>query len=459
MSKDNGTAARILDALASLKLTLFLFFTLAAASIIGTLLPQGTGPAEVQQHFSPAMASVVNLLGLNNLYHTMWFRIMLLLLCVNLLACTLDRLPKTVRLLRRREDPFDSNKLSKFGYSRIFPVRMQMAEARSILKDAVAETFGPLQEQESAATFCAVNEKGRWSRLMVYGVHLSVLVVLAGALTGSVLGFKGFINLPEGSTTNEVALSSGDSFITLPFEIRCDKFDVSFYDNGAPKDYRSDLVILDGSKEVVKESIRVNDPLTYNGVTFYQASYGTMLKEAEIELKDRDSGNTVTMTLPYRAVRTIPGTKDQLQISEYQENLMRVGPALGIVIGKEGQESLSGSWILVNRPDFHGNRVQNYQIRVLRTEQARFTGLQVKKDPGVWLVWAGFSVMVLCIGLTFYSSHKKLWVCAEPDKSGKGLIIAVAGRTSRNAAAFEEDFNDLCTRLENRLKPEKEIRA
>jgi cytochrome c biogenesis protein len=451
MPNENGAPAIILGWLASLKLTLFVFFALAAASVIGTLLPQGVGTAELHKHFSPAMASIIDLLGFNNLYHSSWFRFLLILLCTNLLVCTIDRLPKTVRLLQKREDSFDSDKLTKFAHSRVFSTRMTPTEVQSVLRETVSSLFGPLRQLQSSGPLCAVSETGRWSRLMVYGVHVSVLIVLAGALTGSILGFKGFMNLPEGTASNEVTLSNEESVLTLPFEIRCDKFDVSFYDTGAPKEFRSDLAIVQGGKEVVKESIRVNDPLTYDGITFYQASYGTILKEAELELTDRDSGRKVAILLPFRETTTIPGTKDQIQISEYQENLMRAGPALGVFIGKDGQKSPTGSWILADKPDFHGNRVLNYQIRVLRSEQSHYTGLQVKRDPGVWLVWAGFSFMILGIGLTFYSSHKKIWVHAGPGP--KGTIVTIAGRSSRNATGFGDRFDELCQALENRLKP------
>jgi cytochrome c biogenesis protein len=451
MPKENGAPAIILGWLASLKMTLFVFFTLAAASVIGTLLPQGMTSAEVHGNYGPTKAFIIDLLGLNNLYHTSWFRILLLLLCANLLVCTIDRLPKTIRLIQKREDPFDSDRLTKFAYNRKFTTAMPSTEAQSILAKAVSEVFAPLRELRSSDPFCAVSEKGRWSRLMVYGVHVSVLIVLAGALAGSILGFKGFMNLPEGAASDEVILSGGESALKLPFLIRCDKFDVSFYDTGAPKEFQSDLAIVQEGKDVLKESIRVNDPLTYDGITFYQASYGTGLKQAELELTDRDSGNKVTMVVPFREPGTIPGTKDQLEISEYQENLMRVGPALGVVIGKEGQKSTTGSWILVNKPDFHGNRVQNYQVRVLRTEEFRYTGLQVKRDPGIWLVWAGFSFMILGIGLTFYSSHQKIWVHAVPRPKDKGTIVTIAGRTSRNGTGFGDKFDELCTTLETRL--------
>jgi cytochrome c biogenesis protein len=283
---------------------------------------------------------------------------------------------------------------------------------------------------------------------MVYGVHISVLVVLVGALAGSYLGFKGTMNLSEGETSDKVILAGGERVLDLPFMVRCDKFEVSFYDTGAPKEFRSDLAIIDKGREVLKDSIIVNDPLTYEGITFYQANYGNTLKGAEIELTDRDSGAKIAMSLPMLQPVNIPGTSDQLTITDYRQDLMRFGQAIELTCLRAGQSS--SQWILADRP-FHGNRIENYQVRVVRIDTGRFTGLEVKKDPGIWLVWAGFILMTVGIGLTFYSSHRKLWVCVEPDKKRKKSIITVAGRASRNAPAFEEKFMALCSRLENEL--------
>ena len=395
------------------------------------------------------MASLIDLLALNNLYHSMWFRILLLLLCANLIACTVDRLPKTVRLIRRFEDPFDSQKLSRFSLSSSISAALPPEKVQSAVQSAVCETFGRLCEIESAGSYCAVSEQGRWSRLMVYGVHISVLIVLVGALAGSYLGFKGTMNLFEGQTSDKVLSAGGESVLELPFMVRCDKFEVSFYDTGAPKEFRSDLAIIDKGREVLKDSIIVNDPLTYEGITFYQANYGNTLKGAEIELTDRDSGAKIQLSLPMLQPVNIPGTGDQLTITDYRQDLMRFGQAVELTYVKDGQQS-SSQWILADRP-FHGNRIENYQVRVVRIDTARYTGLDVKKDPGIWLVWAGFILMTVGIGLTFYSSHRKLWVCVEQDKKRKKSIVTLAGRASRNAQAFEEKFRALCGRLEKEL--------
>jgi cytochrome c biogenesis protein len=452
MQQKKGFLDLLYQNLSSMRLTVLLFLTLAVCSIVGTLLPQGTSLEELQGHYGPSLSWWIDTIGMNDLYRTGWFRTLLLLLCVNLIICTMQRLPKTLKLMQHRDEQISPERLEKFNCHTEITTPRPLDAARTQLTAVISEAFAPLQPLPGSEAFCAVAERGRWSRLMVYIIHFSVLVILLGALLGSLFGFKGFMNLPEGEASDEVMLAMGKNAIELPFQIRCDEFSVSFYDNGAPKEYRSDLTVIDKGQEVLKQSIRVNDPLSYQGVTFYQASYGSMLKQAEVEVQDRETGVTSRLTLPYREVISIPGTHDEIEVMQYQENFSNFGQAAAIVLLKEGQEP-SGSWILVDMPEFHGNRIQNYRIKVLNIEKSHYTGLQVKRDPGVWFVYIGFIVMLMGIGMTFYTSHRKLWVWASPSKSGKkATTIFIAGKTNKNSLAFEQEFNDLCARLQDDLK-------
>ena len=232
MSKEKNAVFRLLT---SVKLTLLLFLLLAAASVVGTLLPRGESLAELKVHFGPAIGSMLDLLGLNDVFHCPWFTGLLLLLCANLVACTLDRLPKTIRLLNKPETHFDSRKLLKFAQSFTLPTTLPLEKARGEVEELVGKSFGPLTPVEANGAWCAFKETGRWSRLMVHVVHLSVLVILAGALVGSSLGFKGNMNLGEGETSRTVMLADGEKALELPFYVRCDKFNVSFYKSGAPR--------------------------------------------------------------------------------------------------------------------------------------------------------------------------------------------------------------------------------
>ncbi|MDR3567233.1 MAG: cytochrome c biogenesis protein ResB [Syntrophobacteraceae bacterium] len=450
MSKETNAVFRLLT---SLKLTLVLFLLLAAASVLGTILPQGANPADLKAHFGPTLGPLLETLQLNDLFHSAWFSGLLLLLGANLVACTLDRLPKTVRILRKPQAAFDSRKLSNFSLSRAIATTLPFETTRSLVESVVGQAFGQMSPIESDAGFCTFHESGRWTRLMVHVAHLSVLVILVGALVGSFLGFKGNINLGEGQTSDTVMLAGGKSALKLPFSLRCDKFTVSFYNTGAPKEYKSDLAVIENGRKVFSRSILVNHPLTFRGITFYQSTYGTVLKQAAIELTDKKSGKKIELVLPFQQPVTIPGDDHLLFIADYQEDFMGFGRAIELAYGKVGQQKdFSARWILVDKPTFHGNLIGNYLVHVTRAEKTRFTGIEVKKDPGVWLVWVGFILLTVAIGLTFYSSHKKLWVCIEPDEKRKKTIVTLAGRANRNPHLFEEKFEHLRATLELRLK-------
>jgi cytochrome c biogenesis protein len=448
-----GFLQGIYQKLTSPKLTVVIFLVLAAASVVGTLMPQGLSEAELQRHYGQRAIWFLTTFGLNDLYHAGWFRFLLLFLCANLVVCTIERLPKTLKVYRRREEQVDPGKLAKCSLNCQFISNLPQNETEAWLISIISEEFGILQRLDGVDHLAGVAENGRWSPLMVYVVHLGVLLVLCGSLVGSLFGFKGFMNILEGESTNEVMLEGSDRGLNLPFQVRCDKFDVSYYDNGMPREFRSDLTLIRDGKEVTKRVLRVNDPLTYDGITFYQASYGAILNDAEVELTDRESGAVRWVIIPFRKWVDIPGTRDRAQILRFEENFRHLGPAMVLLISQAGGEP-SGSLILIEK-DFHGNRVENYNVKVLHATRIPFTGLQVKRDPGVWLVWLGFALMLVGIGLTYYVGHRRLWLWAAADMPGKvGTRIIIAGRTNRNEISFERKFKRLCDRMQAELRQE-----
>lgn len=450
MDQQVGIGQKMGKTLGSLKLTLFVFLILAVFSIIGTLLPQGMTEHELQEHFGPGLGQWVVSLGLHDIYRTGWFRAFIILLCVNLIVCSLQRLPKSLKLITHEEQNLAAEKLLKLSNHLEMTTRLSWADTQSRLTSVLSDHFAPPKTRQTSDTYTAYAIRGKWSPMMVYGVHLSVLLILFGALVGSIFGFKGFMQIPEGESSDEVMLTSGRQLISLPFAVRCDNFDVSFYDTGTPKEYRSDLTVLKNGTTVHSQTIRVNDPMTFEGITFYQSSYGNTLKMAEVEFHDKTAGIAEKLTLRFRETAVIPGTQDRVQVVQYQPDFSRFGPALGVVLQKHGQPGSTGSWILVNMPDFHGNRIENYQVKVLRTDVSPYTGLQVKKDPGVWMVYTGFTVMLIGIGLAYHMSQRKIWVWA--GSTGDVQRIVVAGRANKNSLAFEAEFARLCERLQENLQ-------
>jgi len=81
------------DFFCSLKLTMFLLISLAVISVIGTVIPQGIPAQEYLAQISPAKIKLYKTVGLFDMYHSWWFILLLYLLTVNLVACSIKRLP------------------------------------------------------------------------------------------------------------------------------------------------------------------------------------------------------------------------------------------------------------------------------------------------------------------------------------------------------------------------------
>ena len=84
----------------SVKLTLVLLIILAIASLFGTLIPQQEGAVEFARGISPGMFQLLSSLNLFDMYHSSWFRIIIGLLALNLIVCSVNRLPATLKLFR-----------------------------------------------------------------------------------------------------------------------------------------------------------------------------------------------------------------------------------------------------------------------------------------------------------------------------------------------------------------------
>ncbi len=69
-----------------------------------------------------------------------------------------------------------------------------------------------------------------------------------------------------------------------------------------------------------------------------------------------------------------------------------------------------------------------------------YTGLQVAKDPGVWVVWIGCALLIVGLIISFFFSHQRIWVRIP---KGPGREIVIAGSASKNRVGFEKVFERL----------------
>jgi cytochrome c biogenesis protein len=463
--KNKSIADRIWDLFASVKLAVVIFSVIALTSIVGTVIEQNAEPEKnikvltrmFGQDAAPALYNLLDKLGFMNMYHSWWFITLLLLFAANLVICSLDRLPRIWKLVREPIRPLSEEYLEKMSIKRILTLKEKHSEVRGSVSKAVRKLgFSPSEAaKDNGVQFFA--EKGNFTRLGVYITHLSILVILAGAIVGIFFGFNGWLPLGEGETSPVAYKNQDNAKIPLGFEIRCDRFEVDFYgESDMPKAYKSWLTVLQDGREVMKKVITVNDPLKYQGITFYQSSFGPVPDSFDrgiltLQLISRD-GKSEQIQARLGGQFTIPGTTITGHITNFSPALTfdqsgrpvtydanMVNPAIFVEFSGLGQKPLAG-WIFKRFPQ-SWNLPDGSKVEFLKFWGVQYTGLQVRKDPGVGIVYLGCILMALGLYITFFMSHRRIWVNVSEEKGATKILIGASA--NRNRASFETKIEKL----------------
>ncbi len=442
---------QVMQAFASLRLTMFLLICLAVVSIIGTIIPQGALPPEYVASIGGEQGNrykLYSLLGFFDMYHAWWFQGLLATLTLNLLACTIKRLPHVWRVATRPEKT-----LSK-GQEQAATCRAELAIPadvdREALVAAVSAAAGHPVVTEQDQELHLFVQRRPWARLAVYVVHASVILIFIGAIIGNVFGFKGFVAIPEGATVTQFTDRQGKQR-PLGFELRCDQFSVKFYDipggggpSQMPSEFKSILTLTENGKEVPgykHARVIVNEPLTYKGIVFYQSSYG---KTGSHRFKAGDS----SLTISAEETALLPDGSSMHVIEAVQDVAPFIpgksGPAARIDIHPVGGGEPVVLLSFADYPDENRREAARAGLPVityLGGDERFYTGLQVNKDPGVWVVWIGCILMCAGLYVAFFMPHQRFWF-----RYSHGRLV-IAAHTTKGHTSFRQQFDALVERL------------
>lgn len=450
-TKKTDFTARIWDFFTSLKLVIVLLLVLSVLSIVGTIVEQNKPLQEYYRYLQPSTVALFGKLGIFDMYHSWWFISCLAMLALNITACTMDRYAPIMRGLRKKSLILDDNLEKTLNIKDKVKYGLPLAEVEKRALAIIGKsfsgkpTFTHLEGGERHYFF----EQGKYSRLAFFFTHLSVLLIFIGAIVGSFFGYKGYVNIHEGEAISQLQTRAG-KIQNLDFELKCNAFKAEFYPNGMPKEYLSDLAVIKNGKEILRKTIRVNDPLSYQGVTFYQSSYGSRPEKAQIEVRNQDGTLQGIVEAPTGQSVAIPGTKDVLELADYQEHFhlpdgSEGGAAAGVNIYPENAAAF-GVWLPTEQPDYDKLRRGPYHLLVRDMRLKNYTGLQVNKDPGEEVVWLGCLLLIGGILVAFFVSHKKLWICLKTDKKGRTELI-IGGITNKNRSIFVREVEGIIQRL------------
>lgn len=458
----------------SLRLTLANLLLLFLAMIAGTFVnPANDSLVNIEHAFAgrPAVLWSYRAFELYDLFHSWWFTLLLTSLGLNLLACSLERLPRIFYLVKWPEKRLE----------RVVGLRFRVPGTPSTLgSEAVAATlrergFTVLVQEREAGGHDVFAEKGRYARFGVWVVHLSLLLILGGGIVGRLTAFEGVAEVEQGGGQSDSFLEKrpdGSQFRHKlldndghPYLVQCDDFRLKEFEPGRPKSFESDLRVFEklpdgvNGKELAKATITVNHPLKYAGLTFYQASYRQLEEgmRAKLVLFDKVAGKSQdVLVAPGQFVDAADGLS--YQVVDYQEDFTGLGPAVQVIRVEEppgtkipaagttrtpsAKARLSSFWVFGKRPDFdRDNREDRFGLQFKNLTAFYATGLQIARDPSTPVVYTGCFLLFLGIGIAFYASHKRLWAQVANGK------LALGGAAHRNAEAFSQEFADLCEAL------------
>ncbi|HYA14626.1 MAG TPA: cytochrome c biogenesis protein ResB [Syntrophales bacterium] len=441
--------------LSSVKLTIALFIIISVASILGTVIPQQEADI-IAGRFSPGMVSICRELQLFNIYHSTWFIGLMLLLSINLVVCSANRLPASWKLYRKVSAPDEAEIFANLPSDRVFLVERHLEEEAERLEVLLKKKYKGIRRKYTEEGTFINSEKGRFSHLGVYVVHLGVLIILTGMIIGFFFGFDAYVDLAEGEAVDRVKLQGKTDFRKLDFAVRCDRFSIDYYEDGTPKVYRSDLTFLRNGNILQQRPIFVNHPATVEGIRFYQANFGTVPSYAVIGIrKGRDKSLAVKAHIGTEF--DLPGNDGRAKILRMEENFMRMGPAVKI-----GIQSAKGNfqfWVfqdieqimeenpgLIERAQiFNPGIFTPYVFSLAMIQTKNYTGLQITRDPGVPVVVAGSFLLVFGFMIVFFCSHLQIWI--RIDMQGKNTRISIAGKTNKDTVGLNREIAHLVEKI------------
>jgi len=451
--------------LASVKTGIILLILVVVFSAAGTFVLQRptTDSDEIQRAYSPLVLQWLDRAGLTDVFHAWWFALLMGLLCLTIIAASIQRFPGIWRFFARPYKRADRHFRAVLPLQKQFPLINEeagLAVAEKVLK---SEGLRPqhIEDNDGISLFA---ERNRFSLLAVYIVHASLLLIFLGGIIDAVYGYRGFMPLTRGEVSNQISFQNGGSR-TLPFSIRCDGAGQENYADGTPKKWWSKLAVVENGRDAKQKEIVVNDPLVYGGIRFYQSSFGSTGQVDSVVLNAQAvDGKSVARDItlsPDQTVQLDPQTTVKMlrfvpdfvvrDNEIYSRSNRPDNPAVQLEVKRAGTQKAAKVWIFAEFGDPMRDKSSPYTFKFRDLKMGYFTGLQVSHEPGQWLVWSGCLLMALGLGTAFYLIHMRFWAMVIHDEKGRAFLWLGAA-SNKNREVFAERFANTAAAIEAELK-------
>lgn len=413
----------LLKLFSNLQFSIILLLVIASFSIIGTIIEQDKDLDFYKTHYSFSNEHItlvnwknIELLGLNHIYTTWWFLTLLVIFSLSLFICSLSRQIPALQNARRWYFYKNPNQFKKFtGNQEIYKTQLNLVA--SCLQKFNYHIF---QQGKSIYGY-----KGLLGRLAPIFVHGSIILLLIGSVLGLVSGFNTQEMVPSGELfrLQNIIASGKLSYIPQNFSARVNSFTIEYNKDNSISQFFSDISILNTEgKELKRSTIYVNSPLQFKGLTIYQTDWELIAIRITIN-------NIDTVQIPLREVILPNNNKIWVGlIFQDQDNQISIVlqdfQKTATLYNKNGEKLMS-----INIGDSYV--INNNDIRFLNIIPS--TGLQIKSDPGIPLVYTSFFFLITSVSVS-YISYSQIWIIEKKQH------FYIGGVTNRAQLTFEEEL-------------------
>ena len=413
---------RFFRSLADLRFAIAILLIIASFSVIGTVIEQDQSIETYKLNY-PLTNRVFGFLswdiilkfGLDHVYKTWWFISFIILFGVSLLTCTILQQLPTLKISRRCQFFRTPQQFQRLKIS----TELKNSNFYKILSKIKKTQYSVFHQKNIIYAY-----KGLIGRIAPIIVHFSMILILIGTIVGAINGFKAQEIIPKTETFHIQNILSNGQLTSIPkVSTRVNDFWITYTKKTTINQFYSDISILnvDGN-EIDHKTIYVNAPAKYRGINYYQTDWnlvGLRIQNENFE------------TLQYPLVN-FGNSQNKVWITWIPKN---INLNSGIILL---MDNLQGYCSIYNEfGEFLGNLELNEQINttfpITLIDILSSTGLQIKTDPGIPLIYTGFFFLMIST-LISYITYSQIWVIKDKNK------MFIGGTTTRAVFDFEIEF-------------------
>lgn len=421
--------------LGSVRLAVTLLSLTALTVLIGAWCPQESqvGQQKVIDQFGEQFAQVLINAGISDIFHSVWFLLLIACLTVSLVAASFQRVFPKLSIFKRPPLFLNKEAIEKLATRHTLTLPLNQTQAISLLEKKLKTKFYKINLANNQLS-C---EQGKFGRLAPSVTHVGLLTLLCGVTITSWTGFSGFQPVRLGESLTFADSEHSKLWIgKLPdWRVKVEKTEREDYPTGEPKQWYSDLAVIDAQGKTVKrQQISVNNPLTYDGVDIYQSSWGLdtvalTFNDHKQELELRPMGKRYAAFLPLDS-----GTILIFSASSQKAPLRIFGKT------PNWQSPKMLAEIAPNQSKEFGS------VKITFRKVVPVTGLQYKCDPALPLTYTAFGFIMLGVLLAAVP-YRQVWAQAEAKNQNSSEII-FGGTSNKAKQAFEKDLQKIAEEIE-----------